>query len=533
MGAMRGKRIWLAAVAALALFAGTRGHAEAATSARPDIYVDGIKLYFDVTPQVVQGRTLAPMRTILESVGAEVSWEAATRTAVAKKNGVTLRLPIGQRTVTRNGQKVVLDVPATIIGGRTMLPVRFIAEAFGNQVGWSGGEGKVTIDSTAQPKIRVIGADSNLHDEQTQAVYRMLQDGTLLRKIEGDVGLTYQKSIWVLLTNSDQGYQNAIANYGQESKAGTIAQNSDGLSFGSELILPLHRMTAAADQKMTTAHELTHVLLNQNGGERISSWFHEGLAWEVGMDMRYEGQPAVMRGQLEGEMRDDVLQAVQDGTYRPLIGSSAGKLDALGNQAYNAEFQDHLAFDYLVERSGRSKITAYVQAYARGVDLPFQSTFGLTEADFKGQFDSYVKQEVQGTSQGTQIKLSVPAGFQGRFSLLGQNSHTWKEFTLTQGDHTLTFYKDGRVEGLNVLNEYSEDHADANMIYLFVEPGQPVKEQGITSDAGGLAVADAFGRSYYHNAWLFPLDGQNGGQTVFPDTNRIYGVELLDVQAIR
>jgi hypothetical protein len=91
------------------------------------------------------GRTLLPMRTVFEALGAEVKWEAVTQTAMGVRGPVTVRMSINQNTAFINQRPVTLDVPPLLIGGSTYMPVRFPAEAFGADVLWEGAIQRVTI----------------------------------------------------------------------------------------------------------------------------------------------------------------------------------------------------------------------------------------------------------------------------------------------------------------------------------------------------------------------------------------------------
>lgn len=111
------------------------------------VTVNGQQLNFKVAPVVVQGRTLVPLRAIFESLGVTVSWDDASRTVTATKNGVVITLPVGKTEATKNGQPVTLDVPATIVDGSTMVPVRFVSESLGASVDWNATTRTVTINS--------------------------------------------------------------------------------------------------------------------------------------------------------------------------------------------------------------------------------------------------------------------------------------------------------------------------------------------------------------------------------------------------
>ncbi|MGV8150067.1 MAG: stalk domain-containing protein, partial [Alkaliphilus sp.] len=94
-------------------------------------------LSFDVPPTIIQGRTLVPLRAIFEALGATVSWDGETRTIIGVKDNVIINLIVDSKNAFRNGQLIVLDVPATIINGRTMVPGRFIGESLGAIVDWN------------------------------------------------------------------------------------------------------------------------------------------------------------------------------------------------------------------------------------------------------------------------------------------------------------------------------------------------------------------------------------------------------------
>ncbi|MGI6029613.1 MAG: leucine-rich repeat protein [Candidatus Heteroscillospira sp.] len=87
-------------------------------------------------PTIVNSRTLVPLRSIFEAMGAEVEWDNATRTAKAERGGVSVSIAIGSNTMYVNGAARQLDCAAAIVNNRTMVPVRAIAEAFGADVDW-------------------------------------------------------------------------------------------------------------------------------------------------------------------------------------------------------------------------------------------------------------------------------------------------------------------------------------------------------------------------------------------------------------
>jgi len=101
------------------------------------VRLNGRYLDFDQPPVSLDSRTLVPARAILEALGAEISWDAATETVTAVRNGSVLRLQIGNPVPTLDSRALkALDVPAKIIGGRTLVPVRFVSENYSMDVKW-------------------------------------------------------------------------------------------------------------------------------------------------------------------------------------------------------------------------------------------------------------------------------------------------------------------------------------------------------------------------------------------------------------
>ncbi|MFC4769960.1 copper amine oxidase N-terminal domain-containing protein [Effusibacillus consociatus] len=109
------------------------------------VYVKGKKPRFDAMPYVKEGRTMVPVRAIVDALGAEVNWKAETQTVIIKKDGKTIELPIGSAEIKVNGQVKKIDKAAEITGARTMVPVRFISEFLGQEVQWDAQSSMVIV----------------------------------------------------------------------------------------------------------------------------------------------------------------------------------------------------------------------------------------------------------------------------------------------------------------------------------------------------------------------------------------------------
>ena len=111
------------------------------------VILDGEKIEFDVQPTIINGRTMVPLRAIFEALGAEVTWDDATQTVEADKNNTYIKLSINNSTMYVNSVPKNLDVPATLVNSRTLVPVRAISEAFECDVKWDDATSTVFIYS--------------------------------------------------------------------------------------------------------------------------------------------------------------------------------------------------------------------------------------------------------------------------------------------------------------------------------------------------------------------------------------------------
>jgi len=107
----------------------------------------------DVPPQIINGRTMVPVRFVAQALDCRVDWDEATQTVVITSPGHYKAVPppngTGQILILVDGNLINPDVPPQLINNRTMVPVRFIAEAMGTRVDWDEATQTVSIDSGA------------------------------------------------------------------------------------------------------------------------------------------------------------------------------------------------------------------------------------------------------------------------------------------------------------------------------------------------------------------------------------------------
>jgi hypothetical protein len=108
------------------------------------VTLEGKEIIFDQDPIMDSNRVLVPIRPILEAMGADVAWSEDWLVTVTKgETKVDLR--IGKAEALVNGETFNMDVPAKLVSGRTMVPVRFITQCFGYDVDWDQDKRTVNI----------------------------------------------------------------------------------------------------------------------------------------------------------------------------------------------------------------------------------------------------------------------------------------------------------------------------------------------------------------------------------------------------
>lgn len=99
----------------------------------------------EVPPEIRDGRTMIPIRALAEPLGADVGWDQATRQVTLKRAGVTIVMTVDSTTAYVNGKAVEMDVAPYITNGRTLIPARYVGEFFGQKVDWDGEKRQVVV----------------------------------------------------------------------------------------------------------------------------------------------------------------------------------------------------------------------------------------------------------------------------------------------------------------------------------------------------------------------------------------------------
>ena len=127
----------------------------------PNMTVDGAVVEIDpgrgTAPMIYNDRTVIPIRSLVESLGGNVAWDAGEQKITLTANGHTVEMWVDKTNIVVDGESKTVDVAPVIINERTMVPVRFAAENLGFDVGWNDATKEITVSSASnKPAISDI-----------------------------------------------------------------------------------------------------------------------------------------------------------------------------------------------------------------------------------------------------------------------------------------------------------------------------------------------------------------------------------------
>jgi len=121
---------------------------------RVTVILDGSELAFDVSPAVRDGRAFGPLRAVMEQSGGVVTWLGTAKQAVTRRAGMELRVTIGSAQARLNDGAIDLGAPASLVNGRTIVPLRAACQPQGFKVMWVPDSRTVRI-CTADAPVRI------------------------------------------------------------------------------------------------------------------------------------------------------------------------------------------------------------------------------------------------------------------------------------------------------------------------------------------------------------------------------------------
>ncbi|AFK86473.1 MULTISPECIES: copper amine oxidase N-terminal domain-containing protein [Thermoanaerobacterium] len=152
---------------------------------RGKVRAKGREIKFDVPPVIKSGTMLIPVRAVVESLGANVNWDAATNTVTITKGGTTIVFDLNSSKTYVNGTEATLSMPAMEISNRTFVPIRFIAETLGVNINYDDKTGDVDMEDGSQEGSTVSqSVYGQTSDTVSQDVYG--SDDTVTNSVYGE-----------------------------------------------------------------------------------------------------------------------------------------------------------------------------------------------------------------------------------------------------------------------------------------------------------------------------------------------------------
>jgi len=245
------KKVLLVIITCLLVFIGPAGISQAEWS--PGIRIDGSLRVFNPPCQIVNGRTMVPLRFIIEDEALQgmVGWDAKTSTVTVSCRGQNFQFVIGSTKVLINGTVYTMDVSPYIYQDRTYLPLRFLAENLSGIVTWNDALGQVNIifnkSTQSTPAVFAYYYSGGFSELQKNA---HLFSDVALRWFEtdarGDLFYEYQDNYKQVLS--------LLHNQGIKSHASVVFMDKDGL----------HTLLSSPGHRANLINQLYNEVKNSN-----------------------------------------------------------------------------------------------------------------------------------------------------------------------------------------------------------------------------------------------------------------------------
>ena len=184
------------------------------------LWINGNYVTTDVAPLIENGRTLVPIRVISESLGKDVEWNAEAKQVLIPNGEIIIAFQIDSNTYGYGDIAKQLDVAPKIINGRTMVPIRAVAESLGINVDWDASNRTVVIgEGYTAPVSPQKPQTTNTFEEVT--VTRVVDGDTIVVNRNGQE----QKLRMILVDTSETVHPNKpVQYYGKEASNFTKSQ---------------------------------------------------------------------------------------------------------------------------------------------------------------------------------------------------------------------------------------------------------------------------------------------------------------------
>lgn len=215
-------------------------------------------------------RTQVPLRVVTESFGCTTQWDQSSYSVTITRGSIIVVVPINQKHIYINGEKRAINTEATIIDGRTYIPIQPILEAFGALVEWDSKTKTITIFSSAQPSI--IEYYQNIHIDNNGFLIFTLPNGETI-----NAGSVYGKNGRDGSDGSDGSDGVSVSNIQIDQSGDLIVTLSNGRIINAGGVNTETTSKTFADYEVGTRFYLTQ----PEGEFEVSVFIGESLETEI------------------------------------------------------------------------------------------------------------------------------------------------------------------------------------------------------------------------------------------------------------
>lgn len=316
------------------------------------IIIDGKEIRSDVSPILVQNRTMVPVRVIAENIGALVTWQNPN--VIIRKNQSELKLTLNSKIAYKNGNKLSdLDVVPFLKDNRTMLPLRFVAEALNLDVEYKNG--KVFVDSVKM--VDLTEKDIIYRDESIVFAVKDSIPYITSKWIFESSGMTEAFADTIYVTQKQQLGDTIYFNY---LLPGTTSATLLYAFEKGKTVRPIYSPSSVYfEVKGSTLYGVANVSADIND-IRVNAPPYTGNIYKVDLSKSYEEQTIEWIGK-EGFLYgyellfwdSGIVERTKDSISTPVIEVRDDGIYALGAELFSTNARDTYGF-YKISLNGRS-----------------------------------------------------------------------------------------------------------------------------------------------------------------------------------